>query len=153
MLVISWPARSFTIDPSGQGPLIRALSKLVPVSQQQNNDGWLTGMRTTQVPTAAAFGVIVVRDAADRAVRLDAGRSWQRMHLAATADGLALQHLCQVPERIDREQSAGLPSEFTTAMASLLPAGTRPIMSFRVGYPTRGALRSPRRPARDVLLI
>lgn len=142
-----------TIDPSGQGPLIRALSKLVPVSQQQNNDGWLTGMRTTQVPTAAAFGVIVVRDAADRAVRLDAGRSWQRMHLAATADGLALQPLCQVPERIDREQSAGLPSEFTTAMASLLPAGTRPIMSFRVGYPTRGALRSPRRPARDVLLI
>jgi hypothetical protein len=32
-----------TIDPSGQTPLIRALSKIVPVTQQQNNDGWLTG--------------------------------------------------------------------------------------------------------------
>ena len=32
-----------TIDPSGQSNLIRALAKLVPYSQEQNNDGWLSG--------------------------------------------------------------------------------------------------------------
>jgi hypothetical protein len=141
-----------TIDPSGQTPLIRALSKIVPVSQQQNNDGWLTGMRTIQIPTAAAFGAIVVRDPADRTSRLTAGRAWQRMHLSATLDGLAVQPLCQVPERIDRETSAGLPADFTPAMAALLPSGTHAIMTFRIGHPTMTALRSPRRPAPDVVL-
>ena len=141
-----------TIDPSGQTPLIRALSKIVPVTQQQNNDGWLTGMRTIQIPTAAAFGAIVVRDPADRTSRLAAGRAWQRMHLSATTEGLALQPLCQVPERIDRETSAGLPADFTPAMAALLPSGTHAIMTFRIGHPTMTALRSPRRPAPDVVL-
>ncbi len=141
-----------TIDPSGQTPLIRAVSKIVPVSRQQNSDGWLKGMRTIQVPTAAAFGAIVVRDPADRTGRLAAGRAWQRMHLSATLDGLALQPVCQIPERIDREAAAGLPAEFSTAMAALLPSGTHPVMTFRIGYPTTTALSSPRRPARDVLL-
>jgi hypothetical protein len=63
-----------------------------------------------------------------------------------------VQPLCQVPERIDRETSAGLPADFTSAMAALLPSGTRPVMTFRIGYPTMTALRSPRRPAHDVVL-
>lgn len=141
-----------TIDPSGQTPLIRALSKIIPVSQQQNSDGWLEGMRTIQIPTAAAFGAIVVRDPADRTSRLAAGRAWQRMHLSATTQGLAMQPLCQVPERIDREQSAGLRADFAPALAALLPAGTHPLMTFRIGYPTMTALPSPRRPAHDVVL-
>ena len=74
------------------------------------------------------------------------------MHLTATANGLAMQPLCQIPERIDREQSAGLPAHFTTAMAAMLPAKWHPIMTFRTGYPTTDALRSPRRPATDVVL-
>ncbi|MGV8964888.1 MAG: Acg family FMN-binding oxidoreductase [Cellulomonas sp.] len=141
-----------TIDPSGQTPLIRALSKIIPVSQQQNSDGWLKGMRTIQIPTAAAFGAIVVREPADRGNRLAAGRAWQRMHLSATTQGLAMQPLCQVPERIDREASASLRADFAPAMAALLPSGTRPLMTFRIGYPTMTALPSPRRPAHDVVL-
>lgn len=141
-----------TIDPSGQTALIRALSKIFPVTQQQNNDGWLNGMRTIQVPTAAAFGAIVLRNPADRTHRLTAGRAWQRLHLAATNAGLAVQPLCQVPERIDRETSARLPAYFTTAMAALLPSGTHAVMTFRIGHPTTTALRSPRRPASEVLL-
>lgn len=140
-----------TIDPSGQTPLIRALSKLVPVSQAQNNDGWLRGMREIQIPTAAAFGAIVVTDPLDRAQRLGVGRIWQRMHLSATRDGLAMQPLCQVPERIDREASARLPAEFTAAMSALLPSAAAPIMTFRIGHPTTTAPLSPRRPARDVV--
>jgi len=43
-----------TIDPSGQSPLIRAVSKLLPTTQKQDNDGWLRGTRDTQLPTADA---------------------------------------------------------------------------------------------------
>jgi hypothetical protein len=110
-----------TVDPSGQSTLIRALAKLLPVSHEQNNSGWLTGTRDSQLPTAAAFGALIVRDPHDPAQRLQTGRAWQRMHLAATVDGLGLQPLCQIPERVDREVSAGLPPEFGDAAAALLP--------------------------------
>lgn len=63
-----------------------------------------------------------------------------------------MQPLCQVPERIDREQSAGLPADFTTAMAAMLPVGQQAITTFRIGNPTSDALRSPRRPAKEVTL-
>jgi hypothetical protein len=75
------------------------------------------------------------------------------MHLSATAHGLGMQPLCQVPERIDREQLAGLAPDFTTAMAGMLPSGWHPLMTFRTGYPTGDALLSPRRPSREVTLI
>jgi nitroreductase len=141
-----------TIDPSGQTPLIRTLAKLLPVSRRQNNDGWLSGTRDSQIPTAAAFGALVVRDPLDRVQRLGVGRIWQRLHLAGTVAGLGMQPLCQVPERIDREAAAGLPPQFGLAMAALLPPGWSPIMTFRIGHPTADALRSPRRPATDVVL-
>jgi nitroreductase len=141
-----------TIDASGQTPLIRTLAKVLPVSRKQNNDGWLGGTRDTQIPTAAAFGALVVPDPLDPVQRLRVGRIWQRMHLSATTNGLAMQPLCQVPERIDRERTAGLPADFSTAMAAMLPASWHPIMTFRIGYPTTDALRSPRRPAADVVL-
>jgi hypothetical protein len=141
-----------TIDASGQTPLIRTLAKVLPVSRKQNNDGWLSGTRGTQIPTAAAFGALVVRDPLDPVQRLRVGRMWQRMHLSAITNELAMQPLCQVLERIDRERSAGLPADFTTAMAAILPASWHPIMTFRIGYPTTDAMRSPRRPATDVVL-
>ena len=99
-----------TIDPSGQSLLIRVLAKVLPVWRQQNNDGWLSGTRDTQIPTAAAFGAVVVTDPLDPIQRLRVGRIWQRIQLSATASGLAMQPLCQVLERSDRERSAGLPA-------------------------------------------
>ena len=141
-----------TIDPSGQSDLIRALAKLIPVSQEQNNSGWLSGTRDTQLPTAAAFGALTVADPHDPVLRLQAGRAWQRMHLAATVDGLVMQPLCQIPERIDREVSAGLPADFGSAFDPMLPAKTHAVMTFRIGYPTAAAPPSPRRPATDVVL-
>jgi nitroreductase len=140
-----------TIDPSGQSALIRAVSKLIPTSRKQNNDGWLAGTRNTQLPTAAAFGALVLSDPGDRGQRLEAGRIWQRLHLAATVDGLGMQPLCQIPERIDRETSAGLRPEFTDAIAPMLPPGSHPVMTFRIGYPTARSPLSPRRPAADIL--
>ena len=142
-----------TIDPSGESLLIRDLAKVLPVSRKQNNDGWLSGTRGTQIPTAAAFGALIVRDPLDPIQRLCVGRMWQRMHLLATAQGLGMQPMCQVLERIDREQSAGLQTDCTTAMAAMLPARRHAIMTFRIVYPTTDALRSPRRPAKEVIVI
>lgn len=141
-----------TIDPSGQSTLIRSLAKVLPVSQKQNNDGWLRGTLETQIPTAAAFGALVVRDRLDPIARLRVGRIWQRIQLSATVQGLGMQPLCQVPERIDRERSAGLAPDFTDAMAVMLPPRSHAIMTFRIGYSTSEALRSPRRPATEVVL-
>jgi nitroreductase len=141
-----------TIDPSGESLLIRDLAKVLPVSRKQTNDGWLSGTRGTQIPTAAAFGALIVRDPLDPIQRLCVGRIWQRMHLSATAQGLGMQPMCQVLERIDREQSIGLQTDCTTAMAAMLPARRHAIMTFRIGYPTTDALRSPRRPAKEVMV-
>jgi hypothetical protein len=93
----------------------------------------------------------MVADPRDPVQRLLVGRIWQRMHLYATMSGLALQPLCQIPERIDREASANLAPEVSTAMAAMLPAGAHAIMTFRIGYPSSDALLSPRRPAADVV--
>lgn len=141
-----------TVDPSGSSPFIRTYAKLLPVTRQQNNDGWRSGTRETQIPTASAFGALVVTDPLDLTVRLQVGRLWQRLHLTTTAAGVSLQPMCQIPERIDREQSAELPTDIGTAMATVLPAGQHALMTFRIGHPTTDALRSPRRPAEEVVL-
>jgi hypothetical protein len=140
-----------TIDASGQPALIRSAGKIMPASHDLNNDTWLTSTRDVQLPTAAAIGTFAVRDPLDPLVRLQAGRIWQRMHLWATSQGLAMQPINQIEERIDRERAAGLPPTFTTEMAALTPTGKHAIFSFRVGYPTMEALPSPRRRAEEVL--
>jgi len=98
-----------TSDAAGLPPLIRTLAKLIPASRAQNDDSWLKATRDTQVPTAAAFGTLVVRDPRDPVQRLQAGRIWQRMHLWATTKGLAMQPLNQVEERMDRERGRDRP--------------------------------------------
>jgi hypothetical protein len=140
-----------TSDASVSSPLIGALAKLLPASHGLYNSSWLTSTRDTQVPTAAAFGILVVRDPLDPAQRLLTGRAWQRMHLWATTQGLAMQPLNQAEERMDRERTAGLTPTFTTAMAGILPTGWHPVFSFRIGYPTTTASPSPRIPADAVV--
>ncbi len=140
-----------TSDASGLSPLVAALAKLLPASHRQYDDSWLTSTRDTQIPTAAAFGTLVVRDPLDPVQRLLTGRTWQRMHLWATTKGLAMQPFNQVEERMDRERTADLTPTFTGAMAGILPAGWHPVFSFRIGYPTTQASPSPRRPAEAVV--
>jgi hypothetical protein len=55
------------------------------------------------------------------------GRLLQRVHLAATANGLALQHMNQITERVDREASLGKPATFAPRLDAVCwqtPAGT-----------------------------
>jgi hypothetical protein len=73
------------------------------------------------------------------------------MALWATSRGLVLQPLNQLNERQDREQAGAAAVRFSTVLGDLLGAPARAQMSFRIGHPTRVALRSPRRPLDWVL--
>jgi hypothetical protein len=143
-----------TIDAAGLSPVITALGKILPPqSREQNDQAWIQQTRDNNVRTAAAFGIVVVRDATDNAQRIDGGRLYQRLHLVAVNRGLAMQPLNQITERIDRERLLELNPRFTQAAADLMPEpGWQPLMSFRAGYPTVSTSPSPRRRAEAVLL-
>jgi hypothetical protein len=137
-----------TVDASGQPEVVRALGKIFSTSHEMNNDFWLQSTRDVQLPTAAAVGALVAKDPLDPLQRLAIGRDWQRMHLWATTKGLAMQPINQINERADRERTTSAPPEFTNALAHLSP---NTVFTFRIGYPTTQALRSPRRRAEEVL--
>jgi nitroreductase len=142
-----------TLDASGISPVLRTLGKLLGVSRDQSDQGWLSATRDSQLPTAAAFGTLATHQPGDNAQRIQAGRIWQRMHLWATSQGLAMQPLNQVVERAEREQTAGLRPDFSTEVAAMIPeAGWHAVMPFRIGYPMVDALGSPRRPAEAVVV-
>lgn len=62
-----------TLDTAGLSPAITALAKVLPPqSREQNDQSWVQLTRDQYVKTAAAFGVVVVRDASDSAQRAGA---------------------------------------------------------------------------------
>lgn len=139
------------LDGQGLSPLVLGLAKLLPASSRIDGDKfWVTQTRTVHTATAAAYGVITSTSPDDRRTQLEAGRLLQRIHLAATSRGIALQHMNQITERIDREATTGAVPTFAPRFARLLPAGSRPLLTFRVGYPVREARPTPRRTARSV---
>jgi hypothetical protein len=96
--------------------------------------------------------MITVNDLYDQPVTLEAGRLWQRLHLWATARGLAAQPLNMPPERVDRDAELGLEPRMAAALAALTgDAGWRPTFVFRMGQAERAARLSPRRPVEAVL--
>lgn len=143
-----------TLDVMGISDFDTTLGKLLPPpSTQQNEASFLQLTREVYVATAAAFGLIVVRRPLDTRQRLQAGRLWQRMHLWATGYGLAMQPLNQIAERADREQAQGHALRFGKALQELVgDAGWHAVFLFRLGYPTREAPASPRRPFPEVVL-
>lgn len=136
-----------TLDAQGIAGWMRAVGKMFPsMAEDPKGRYWLKAMKETQVPTASAFGLLVVPDAQNMQHRLTGGRLYQRLHLWATAQGLAMQPLNQLTERADREQAAGLERTFGKALRELVGnGGGQALMSFRVGYPTVTALPAPRR--------
>lgn len=146
-----------TVDAGGSSFWQRSFLKMLPNSQLgggvQSNNFFRNATASVHVPTASAFGLIVVRDADDNAQRLRGGRLWQRLHLWATAQGLAVQPLSQTTERADRERQLGLEPVSGHALAELIgDPGWRALMPFRIGYPTVAAPASPRRSVQEVLV-
>lgn len=141
-----------TLDAQGLSPLMLSLGKLLPpYSRAAGDTFWVDQTLTVQTRTAAAYGVITAAHAGDRFTQLAAGRLLQRIHLTATDRGLALQPMNQITERIDRERTTGASSTFGQHFAALLPIGSQPVLTFRVGHPTQDARPSPRRALADVL--
>jgi hypothetical protein len=141
-----------TLDGQGLGRLTLTMAKILPATSRSAGDQfWLTQTRTVHARTAAAYGIVTVVDADDPAQRLVGGRLTQRIHLAATSSGLALQYMNQITERIDRERSTGTAATFAPRLDALLKRpGRQPLVTFRIGFPARDARRSPRRPLADV---
>jgi hypothetical protein len=137
-----------TLDTVGLPPLINAAAKIIPApSAEQADRQWLEATRNVHVATAPLLGMIAVSDLYDQPTTLDAGRLWQRLHLWATARGLAAQPLNMPPERVDREAELGLEPRMAAALAQVTgdPAW-KPTFVFRMGYAERQARLSPRRP-------
>lgn len=143
-----------TLDAQGLDDFTTAMAKILPdFSRAQADQSFLDTVRTVQVPTAAAFGIIAVTNGRDNVQRLKAGQYWQRMHLWGVTQGLSMHPLNQMCERADREQQLGIAPEFGDALQSLLnDAAWQAIMPFRMGYPTRPARLSPRRTIDQVLV-
>jgi nitroreductase len=114
---------------------------------------WLDTTRDVHTATAPVLGVILVSDRMDMAQSIVAGRAWQRLHLAATARGIAAQPLNQPVEMVDRHHMLGKNDEFGPALARLAQVnGLEPTFVFRLGYAEHEAPHSPRRPLVEVAM-
>ena len=143
-----------TLDAQSLDDFTLAVAKIIPdLSRSQADQSFVNSVRTTQVPTAAAFGIIAVTDGMNAIQRLKCGQYWQRMHLWAVTQGLSMHPLNQMCERADRELQLDITPEFGDAIRALLnDAIWDGIMPFRIGYPTRETRLSPRRTIDRVLI-
>lgn len=143
-----------TLDAAALGPFVTPMAKLLPpASAETSHRYWRDATRDVQIPTTPLFGLIAVRDLYDRPQALRAGQRWQRLHLMATARGLAMQPINQPVEMVDRERELGKAPRAAEALATLTgDAAWKPTFAFRAGVPTRPAAPSPRRPVGAVVL-
>jgi len=140
-----------TLEAAGLSHLTLAYDRLFPVSPQASRAAWLGQVRNSQLPSAPLTGLIAVSDRYDRRGAIAAGRLWQRLHLAATAAGAAMQPLNQPIEMIDRERSTARGDAWARRIAALAGADGQATFAFRVGMPTSAAPPSPRRRLADVV--
>lgn len=136
-----------TLDAQTLDSFTLAAAKILPPQSRAAADRfWVDRARDEQCPTAAAYGVIAVPDVTDTHAQVLGGRALQAVHLAATAEGLGVHPMNQITERIDRDHALGTPDQFSARFGALLgrQAGTL-LLAFRIGYPERPALPSPRR--------
>jgi hypothetical protein len=136
-----------TVEAQGLSPLMTALAKLLPPPSDSFADRvFLKNTQEVYCGSGSTFGTILVKAPQSKSARVRVGRLWQRMHLWATAHGIAMQPINQIHERIDREATSAASATFTRDLRSL--TGERDwhgVFSFRMGYAERQALPSPRR--------
>ena len=140
-----------TLDAAGLSLFVLTLARLFPVSPETSHAAWLKQTRDIQLASAPVTGLIAVRDRYDRKATIAAGRVWQRLHLSATARGLAMQPLNQPIEMIDRERQTGQGDQWAKRVANLTGDDWQATFSFRAGYASHAAPPSPRRKLADVL--
>ncbi|MEQ8434764.1 MAG: hypothetical protein RIA71_11025 [Oceanicaulis sp.] len=133
-------AEEVTASPDGvslHGPAIEAvrLAGMLSRDAMREPDSWANrqvhDFYSAAIAASPAFGWLT--GPGDSQIdRLDAGRRWIRLHLAATRDGLGLQPLSQVLQEF--EAMAPL---FTRIHGRLAPGGGRVHGLFRLGFTAR----------------
>lgn len=143
-----------TIDAFGLSPIARTASKIMPLwmfrriaSRAQKN------AYSKLMLSAPLIGLIAVRDRYDQADSMRAGRIWQRIHLLATARGLAARPSNELVEMVDHERSRGKEPRRAGLLAGIIgdPAW-QPTFVFYMGFPIRTVPASPRRSIEDVVV-
>lgn len=123
---------------------------LIPPSPDSFDAGWVDATRDTHCGTAAAFGLLVVGDPGDRRAWVEAGRTYERMALAATLRGVSTHPISQALAIRDRDVAAGREGGCSVDLRELGGEG-EVALAFRIGYPTREQERSLRRPPSIVM--
>lgn len=135
-----------TLDATGLGAATRTLGKtFARPSLASTNQYWIDGTKDRQT-TGSAFVILSSSRASTRVDQLKVGRIYQRLHLWAASQRLAMQPLNQLAERQDREEAHGLEPRSTRFLDGLVGAERRAQMLFRIGYAWDKAFASPRRP-------
>jgi nitroreductase len=143
-----------TIDAFGLSPIATTAAKTMPLwmfrwiaSRAQKN------AYSELMLSAPLIGIIAVRDRYDQADCMRAGRIWQRIHLLATARGLAARPSNEAVEMVDHERLRGKEPRRAGLLAEILRGlAWQPTFVFYMGYPIRTAPASPRRSMEDVVL-
>lgn len=131
--------------------LLATASRVFPPSAARANEAWI-GSTRMQVRTAATLGLIAVPDVHERALAIEVGRIWQRLHLSLTSRGIAAQPLNQPVECADRERALNLPLQASNALSHFVEDNAlQAAFVFRAGYARRPACLSPRRPLAEVI--
>jgi hypothetical protein len=138
----------------GMPRLVVAAAKIMPpLSEKSTGKYWLDQTRDVHAVRSPLFAMIAVRDRYDRAQSLRTGQVWQRIHLWATAQGLAAQPINQPVEVVDRERTLNRAPQMTQVLAGITgDSSWQATFAFRMGYPTAEAPPSPRRPVEDVIV-
>ncbi|MCP4401659.1 MAG: hypothetical protein GY801_30710 [bacterium] len=141
------------IDTYGVPPFMRVLIKMLPpASEEMDNAAWLKATKRT-LASSPVFGLIAVRELYDQPQSLQAGQVWQRMHLWASSQKLAMQPVNQLMEIVDRERQLGQEPQTARFLDELTgDLAWKSTFAFRLGHPTMNVLASARRPIEDVLL-
>jgi len=143
-----------TIDAFGLPPIGTAVAKMMT----QRMLAW-AGSHSEQngyshlMLSAPLIGFIAVRDRYDQQQCLQAGRTWQRAHLFATARGVASRPCNEAVEMVDHERALGRPALRAGMLNEITgDPSWQPTFVFYMGYPTLTAHASPRRPLQWVEL-
>jgi nitroreductase len=142
------------IDAVGLPPIATAVAKMMPLSMLKwaASRGPKNGYSNLML-SAPLIGILAVHDRYDREDCLRTGRIWQRVHLLATARGIAGRPCNESVEMIDHEKALAKPPKGASLLADVLGDATwQPTFVFYMGYPTLAAHASPRRPIENVVL-
>ncbi len=133
-----------TVRGANLPPIGALVLGLFPPTPDDFDKEWAKTTKESQCDTAPAVGLLTVGGSGDRTAWIEAGRTYQRMQLAAAAEGVVFQPISQALTLRDREVVAGVPGKYAAALTDLGGAN-EVVLAFRAGYPTREQAVSLRR--------